>query len=84
MPHMEQGEQETAGQIGNDPAFLPQVSEDQSAEQNLFHEGGQKHHDQHGCARCIVDLGRDGGVVQIDAVGDDQIGHPVDQFVQPV
>ena len=81
---MEQGKQQTADKVGHHPAFALQVAEHQSPEQHLLHKGGQENDDQQRHPGRIVDLGGDGGVVQVGVVVHQQPGQAVHQLIEAV
>ena len=84
LPHVQQGEQGAGHHIGHRPALALQVAEHQAPEQHLLHKGRQEHHDEQRHVRGAVHLGGNGGVIEVGAVGDDEVRQPVGQLVEAV
>ena len=63
---------------------MPEIAEHQSPEEDLLHEGGQQHDDQKRCAGGVVDLGGDGGVIQVGTGGNQKARQAVHQLVKAV
>ena len=84
LPHVEQCEQQTAHHIGQGPAPALQITEHQPPEQHLLHEGRQENDNQQRHVWRVVDLGGDGGVVEVGAVGENQVRQPVHQLIQAI
>ena len=78
LPHMEQSEQQTTHHIGHRPAFAFQIAEYQPAKQHFLHEGSQENYNQQRYSGGVMDLGGDGGVIQIGVVVHQHPGQPVD------
>ena len=84
LPHMHQCKQRAADGVGQQDAFSPQASKYQPPEEHLLHKGRQKHHDQNRHVGGGVDLGGDGGIVEVGAVAHQQVRQAVDQLVESV
>ena len=81
---MLQGEQQAADQVSHRRALAPEIPEHQSPEEHLLHKGRQENDDQQRHVGRVLDLGGDGGVVQVGLVGYHQSCQAVHQLVQAV
>ena len=84
LPNMEKGKENAGYNIGGQSAGASDIAEDIASEQDFFHKGSKKNDNECRRAGGIVNLGRDGDVVEISKPGEERIQHTVTQFVKSV